>query len=59
MDNKHKTIAEKEQDLLDKDEINRLKRMLKKCQICDEEKMKRIKYLENVITYLENKLEEH
>jgi len=54
---KYKDVVEKQQELLDKDEINRLKRILKKCQIYDEEKMERIKYLQNIITYLENKLE--
>jgi len=59
MDNEHKSVAEKEQSLLDKDEINRLKRLLKQCQVTDEEKYRRIKYLENIITYLESKLERY
>jgi len=57
MSGKYKGVVEKQQELLDKDEINRLEEMLKKCQICDGEKMERIKYLQNIITYLENRLE--
>ena len=38
-------------------EINRLKRLLRQNQISNKEECERIKYLENIITYLENKLE--
>lgn len=37
-------------------EVESLQTMLVKCRVCEEEKAKRLKYMENVLTYLENKM---
>ena len=37
-------------------EIQRLKRVVKQGLVCEEEKAKRITYLENVLTYLESRV---
>ena len=50
---------EKERDTKIKEleaEKEELQRMLAKYKVCEEEKLERLEYLENVLTYLENKL---
>jgi len=38
------------------EEVERVERLLKECHSCDDEKVKRVMYLENVVNYLETKL---
>jgi len=57
MDYHNKMLEEKDTKIKELEgEIEKLQRMLIKYKVCEEEKVKRIKYLENVLTYLENKL---
>ena len=57
MDYHNKMLEEKDTKIKEKDvEIKRLQRMLIKYKVCEEEKANRLKYLENVLAYLENKL---
>ena len=57
MDYHNKMLEEKDVKIKELEvEIQRLKRVMEKCLVVEDEKTKRLKYLENILSYLENKL---
>ena len=57
MDYHNEIEKERDTKIKEKDEeIESLQTMLAKCKACEEEKAERIRYVENILTYLEGRI---